>query len=552
MAMQGDEGNGGEQSLEDGMTRRSLLGRGAAGLAAGALGAAALGRAAAQDATPVASPIPPESGGRATPAQVAAAVAGLDGVIHDVMQRTGIPGIAAAVVYQDAVVYEQGFGVRKLGAPETIDVDTIFMLASVSKSMASTVVAAIVGAGATTWDATIVASFPEFALSDPFVTSAVTIRDMFCHRSGLPDHAGDLAEDIGYDRAEVLRRLRFVHPASSFRSAYAYTNFGLTAGAEAAARAAGMTWEDASDHFLYLPLGMTRTTSRNRDFVARDNRAFGHAKTANGWQAGEQRQPDAQSPAGGVYSTIRDMTRWLRLQLNGGAFEGTQIVPAAPLAATHVPQIVNNPPADPAVDRAGFYGLGWNVSYDEDGHPRWSHSGAFALGAATTVFVAPVDQLGIVVLANAAPIGAAETIAVTFLDMARYGAARQDYLPLFMARFAAMGVSPYAGNIDYGKPPTNAAPPLAPAAYAGAYANDLYGPATVIAEGSGLTLQLGPGPTTFPLTHYDRDVFFFQPPGENAFGPSGAIFDVGPAGAAQRLTIEWLDVTGQGTFRRTT
>ncbi|HEX5499527.1 MAG TPA: serine hydrolase domain-containing protein, partial [Thermomicrobiales bacterium] len=363
---------------------------------------------------PVASPAAVAPGaGLVTPDLVAAAAAKLDGVIHDVMRRTGIPGIAAAVVYQDAVVYAQGFGLRKAGAPETVDADTMFELASVSKSVASTVVAAIVGAGATTWDAPIVASFPDFALSEPFVTSAVTIRDMFCHRSGLPDHAGDLAEDMGYDRAEVVRRLRFVNPASSFRSAYDYTNFGLTAGAVAAARAAGMTWEDASDHFLYLPLGMTRTTSRNRDFIARDNRAFNHRKTANGWEAGEQRQPDAQSPAGGVYSTIRDMARWLRLQLNGGAFEGTQIVPAAPLAQTHVPQIVNNPPADPAVDRAGFYGLGLNVSYDDDAHPRWSHSGAFSLGAATTFFMKPIDQLGIVVLTNAAPIGAAETIALT-------------------------------------------------------------------------------------------------------------------------------------------
>jgi CubicO group peptidase (beta-lactamase class C family) len=548
--MRSDEPNAGGRSGTRGLSRRAILGRSAAGLAAGAFGGAALGRVAAQDATPAASPAAAVGGSLVTPATVAAAVAKLDGVIQDVMRRTGIPGIAAAVVYQDGVVYQQGFGVRKIGAPETVDPDTVFMVASVSKPMASTVVAAIVGAGATSWDAPIVASFPEFTMSDPWITQAVTIRDMFCHRSGLPDHAGDLAEDLGYDRTEILRRLRFVEPASSFRSAYAYTNFGLTAAAEAAARAAGMTWEDACDRFLYLPLGMARTTSRNRDFVARDNRAFGHVKTANGWAAGVQRQPDAQAPAGGAYSSARDMTRWLRLQLNGGAFEGQQIVPAAPLAQTHVPQIVNNPPADPAVDRAGFYGLGWNVGYDDDGHPRWSHSGAFALGAATTAFLFPVDHLGIVVLTNTVPIGAAETIAVTFFDLARYGEARQDYLPLFMARFAAMDESPYGGNVDYGKPPANATPPLAPDAYAGAYANDLYGPGTVAAEGAGLTLQLGPGPTSFPLTHYDRDVFFFQPPGENAFGPSGAIFDVGPDGKASRLTIEWLNVAGQGAFRR--
>ncbi len=549
--MQGDQRTAGERSTTHGVTRRSVLGRSAAGLAAGALGAAAVRRVAAQDATPAASPVaPPAAQSLVTPEMVAAAVAQLDGFIQTVMGKTGIPGMAAAVVYRDAVVHQQSFGVRKVGAPDLIDVDTVFPLASLSKPMASTVVAAIVGTGATTWDTPIVASFPEFAMSAPWITEAVTIRDMFCHRSGLPDHAGDLLEDMGYDRTEVLRRLRFVHPATSFRSTYDYTNFGLTAGAEAAARAAGMTWEDACDHFLYLPLGMTKTTSLNRDFVARDNRTFGHVKTANGWEVGQQRQPDAQSPAGGVNSSISDVTRWMRLQLNGGIFEGQQVVAAAPLAETHRPQIVSNPPADPAVDRAGFYGLGWNVGYDDDARPRWSHSGAFALGAGTTVFLQPADQLGIAVLTNATAIGAAEAIAATFLDIARYGAARHDYLPGYMARLATIYESPYGTEVDYGKPPANAAPPLPLAAYAGAYANDLYGPAAVVAQGDALALQLGPGPMTFPLTHYDRDVFFFQPPGENAFGPSGAIFTLGPNDAASRLTIEWLDVHGQGTFRR--
>ena len=71
---------------------------------------------------------------------------------------------------------------------------------------------------------------------DPWVTHEVTIRDMYAHRSGLPDHAGDLLEDLGFTRAEILRRLRYQHPDSSFRSHYAYTNFGLTAAAVAVAK----------------------------------------------------------------------------------------------------------------------------------------------------------------------------------------------------------------------------------------------------------------------------------------------------------------------------
>ena len=143
-----------------------------------------------------------------------------------------------------------------MGRPETVDADTVFQIASMSKPIASTVVAALVGEGVVAWDDPIVRHEPAFAMHDAWVTRAITLRDMFCHRSGLPHHAGDLVEDIGYDRAEVLHRLRYVVPATSFRSHYAYTNFGLTAAAVAAARASGQSWEEVSAERLYRPLGM--------------------------------------------------------------------------------------------------------------------------------------------------------------------------------------------------------------------------------------------------------------------------------------------------------
>src|SRR5207249_10706952 len=122
---------------------------------------------------------------------------------------------------------------REAGRPEPIDADTVFQLASVSKPVASTVMAALVGDRVVDWDDRIVDHDPEFQMYDAWVTNAVTLRDMFAHRSGLPDHAGDLLEDLGYGREEILYRLRYQKPASSFRAQYHYTNFGLTAAAVA-------------------------------------------------------------------------------------------------------------------------------------------------------------------------------------------------------------------------------------------------------------------------------------------------------------------------------
>src|SRR5262245_19164453 len=109
--------------------------------------------------------------------------------------------------------------------------------------------------------------------------------------------------------------------------------------------------------------------------------------------------------AGGASSSARDMAQWMRLYLGGGKVDGKQIIVADALAETYRPQMVSNPVRDPATDCTGFYGLGWNVNYDELGRVKLSHSGAFDLGAASTVYLLPAEQLGIVILTNAAPIG---------------------------------------------------------------------------------------------------------------------------------------------------
>ena len=167
------------------------------------------------------------------------ALAELDTLADQTVIKTGVPGMAIAVVYKDQVRYLKGFGVRQTGKDEPVDADTVFQLASVSKPVASTVVAALVGDGVARWDDPIIEHDPRFQMYDSWVTREVTLRDMFTHRSGLPAFAGDLLEDMGYGREAILYRLRYQKPASSFRSEYAYTNFGLTEAAVAAARAAG-------------------------------------------------------------------------------------------------------------------------------------------------------------------------------------------------------------------------------------------------------------------------------------------------------------------------
>ncbi|PYK11701.1 MAG: serine hydrolase [Verrucomicrobia bacterium] len=467
----------------------------------------------------------PPAQSRVTSDQVSHAIQQIESLAQKQIEENALPGLAIAVVFQDKTVYAKGF----------VDPDTVFQLASLSKPIGSTVVAELVGEGKITWDSKLSVLDPTFQMFDPWVTREITIRDMYAHRSGLPAHAGDLLEDLGFTRAEVLYRLRYQRPDSSFRAHYAYTNFGITEGSIAAARAYGMEWEAATNAKLFKPLGMISASSRYADFVSRPNKAVGHVLVDGKWTPKFKRDPDAQSPAGGVSPSVTDEAKWIRLQL-------------AALAETHHPQMLTG--FSPFTGLPGFYGLGWNVSYDEEGRLHLNHSGAFALGAATYVGLVPAEQLGVVVLTNAHPIGIAEALGTTFLDTALYGKPNRDWFSIFKKAFSNPAAIGTVLGFDYSKPPASPAPSLKNGAYVGHYTDDYFGEISIIEKNGGLAIVEGPENKTFPMRHYDRDTYTYETEGENAVGGSGVTFTIGPDGKATQVVVENLNVHGEGTFKR--
>src|SRR6266480_585540 len=483
-----------------------------------------------------------------TSEQVMHAVQEVEKLAQKQIDQNAVPGLAIAVVFQDKVVYAKGFGVRDVNTKAPVDADTVFQLASVSKPIGSTLVAELVGEGKVTWDSKLSVLNPTFTMFDPWVTHEITIRDMYAHRSGLPEHAGDLLEDLGFARGEILYRLRHQHPGSSFRSHYAYTNFGVTEGGVAAAKAYGLEWEEASEQKLYRPLGMISTSSRYADFVARPNKALGHVLADGKWVPKFKRNPDAQSPAGGVSSSVNDVAKWLRLQLGNGKFDGKQIVDEKALTETHQPNMLTG--FSPFTGLPSFYGLGWNVSDDEQGRLRLNHSGAFALGAATLVNLVPAEQLGVVVLTNAYPIGIAEALGTTFVDTALYGKPTQDWFAIFKQAFSNPAAVGTVLGFDYSTPPASPGSALKNSAYLGKYTSDYFGEIPVLEKDGGLAIVEGPSNKTFPMQHYDRDTFTYETAGENAVGRSGITFTIGPDGRATRVVVENLNVRGEGAFKR--
>ena len=469
------------------------------------------------------------------------AVAKLDGIAEDLMKKSGIPGMAVAVVHGGKTVYAKGFGVKDVKTGNRVDADTVFQLASLSKPISATVVAQQVGVDAIGWDTTIVEKLPWFALADPVVTKMVTVGDMFSHRSGLPDHAGDMLEDLGFDRRYVLDKLRD-QPLAPFRISYAYTNFGLTSAAEAVAVGAKKSWEDLAEQAVFKPLGMTSTSYRFSDYEARRNRAIGHVHVDGRYEPRYVRDPQAQAPAGGVSSSVNDMTHWLAMMLADGTYAGKQVVDAEALLPAVTPQIVSSPASEPAM-RSGFYGFGFNVGTTSAARTQLSHSGAFELGAGTNIVILPSADVAIVALTNATPSGVPEALTAQFADLVQFGQVREDWYPLYQGLLAP-DEKPI-GSLVGKKPPTNPAPSKPRASYVGTYNNDYWGPARVSEKDGNLHLELGTK-LSVPLMNWDGDVFTYEWVSENS--PPGSVVKATFDG--NKLTLEYYNEMGKGTFIR--
>ncbi len=500
-------------------------------------------------ASPGAQPLPPSqvAGVPIPEGQIEQAVDALGAVIADVMDTTGIPGLAVAVVHDGRIVLAEGFGVRRAGEDDPVTPQTVFQIASLSKPVGATVVAHQVGEGSVSWDTPVATHLPWFELADPWVTQAVTIGDLYAHRAGLPGHIGDDLEDLGFDRRTILERLRHV-PLGAFRDTYAYTNFGITAAAEAVAAAAGTDWESLSESALYAPLGMTRTSSRFADFMAHDDRAAGHVSADGRYQPLFVRQPDAQTPAGGVSSSVEDVARWMRLVLGDGVIDGTRLVSADALLPAVSPQAVSSRPSMPDA-RASFYGFGFGVGYQPSGRVMLSHSGAFAMGWSTNIVLIPSANVGIVTLTNAAPTGAAEAVGSSFADLVQFGETARDWLAAYQPMMAAI-MAP-AGDLVGEIAPANPAPARPLSSYAGRYENRYFGPVDVRIVDEGLQLSIGPEPKVFALRPWSGDRFVFDILNENAApgSVSAADFVIGEsADRATQLRLEFYDHAGLGAF----
>ncbi|HEV7178902.1 MAG TPA: serine hydrolase domain-containing protein, partial [Candidatus Baltobacteraceae bacterium] len=203
----------------------------------------------------------PYSNGAAATIPIAPRFTAFDTYVSAALDEYHVPGAAVAIVENGHVVFLKGYGVSDIAKNTRVDADTVFQLASVSKTFTGVGAAMLVDERKLSWDRPIVAYLPRFVAYDPYVTRNMTVRDLLAHRTGWPKFTGDILGDFGYSRAEVIRRLRYLKPAYSFREIAQYSNFGYLVAGEVSARLAGMSWDEFVKKRIFDPLAMTRSST---------------------------------------------------------------------------------------------------------------------------------------------------------------------------------------------------------------------------------------------------------------------------------------------------
>ena len=445
----------------------------------------------------------------------AAPPADLDAWVARAMKEFEVPGISVAIVKDGKILLTKGYGVRKLGDPKPVDEHTLFGIGSNTKAFTTAALASLVDEGKISWDDPVYQRLPGFQMHDPYVSHEMTIRDLLSHRSGMGLGEGDLLfwPHTTYGRDEIVYRLRFMKPASSFRSHYAYDNLLYIAAGQIIPAVTSKSWEDYIREKIFAPLAMTGSTLTNTAWKPGDNYAWPHAKVDGKVQSIDFVNLDNADPAGAINSSVAEMSKWLLLQLNHGKFldRDGRLFSERQSSEMWSPQTIvpiNDLPAPLAALKPNFadYALGWGLR-DYRGHRLVGHAGGVA-GFVTRVMLVPDINLGVVVLTNAEEGGAFESILYHVLDH-YFGGPSTDWITAFKA--ARDVTEKQAAEVVQRQSTARAAdskPSLPLQKYAGVYTDAWYGTATIKMENGKLVFSMDHTPKMVgELEHWQYDTF---------------------------------------------
>lgn len=457
----------------------------------------------------------------------------LDAFITKALAEYKVPGAAVAVVQDGKVVMAKGYGVRDINKPDKVDENTIFQLASVTKSLTGAAVGTVVDEGKLDLDVPISTYLPQFVGYDPYMTRWMTTRDALAMRTGWPAFMGDMIDPFGYDRAQILHQLRYFKPRYSLREVAQYSNMGFFLAGETAAAASGESWNDLVEKRIYAPLEMTRSGTREEG-LSDPNMSANHVLVDGKAETTAPSVLDTTGAASSGTSTASDMAKFLLMLLGKGSSNGATVLKpetVQDIMSRNMVGEIEFTEVPPISENTGFYyGLGMD-SYDYAGHRVVEKAGALA-GVRTIFTLLPDKNTGIVILANLNLTVFPEAVRAYWLNQ-QLGIdpqTDQDKIldlnskigELLIPSSAPENPSPFLGTLD---------------SLVGVYENDYYGRCTISLDGEDLSVECGPKNYNATLKHWNNGAFAMQFPGATQ-GPSIVTFNIGENGIADSFTHE--------------
>ena len=439
---------------------------------------------------------------------------GLDELVTRAMKTFEVPGLSLAIVKDGQVLLAKGYGVKKLGEPAPVDAQSLFGIASNSKLFTAVALGTLVDEGKISWDSRVVDYLPEFMMSDPYVTREMMVKDLLCHRSGLGLGAGDLMfwPATTLTREEILHRVRFIKPAYSFRTTYAYSNLMFAVAGELLAKVSGRPWEDFVQEKIQKRAGMTYSNTRCSLVAKEANVAWPHARVEGQVKPIKPYLPDNINPAGGINSCAEDMAKWMLVLLNQGKLpDGSQLVSEkvmSEITSLQTPIPIYKPAPELAAAAMNFNGYGLGVRLrDFRRYKVVTHTGGLA-GYVSQVWLMPEIGLGVTILTNQEADEAYQSLTYAIADYYLKAPAVDWVGAIAKVRERSRQRTQDEIKKAYDERNKNSKPSLPLEKYAGLYRDAWYGEIEIKHEGDRLLMTFKHSPDlSGQLEHWQYDTF---------------------------------------------
>lgn len=473
---------------------------------------------------------------------------GIEKELQQVLKDQQCAGFAVAVVKGNEVVYLQGFGYRDMEKKLPVTPNTMFAIGSSSKAFTASLMGILQERGKLKLDDKACKYLPAMTINDPTRAQEITIRDMMCHRTGLPryDYSWYLFNSASKD--SLFARLAYMKPTAGLREMWQYNNFMFLGQGLIAEKITGTTWEENILKEFFMPLGMKRSNTSLKGFTSDADASLPYTVSKSGViEKMDYFDISGMSPAGSINSTASDLSNWLKVWVNGGKFKSAQIIPTAYYEEAISSQMVMGSGLPAKFNDLTFsnYGLGWMV-HSYRGHYQVEHGGNIDGFSANVAFF-PTDSIGIVVLTNqdgsSVPKIVRNIIADRLLGMEYRdwnGTAKKE-------ADEANKASEQIASDKEGSAVKNTTPSHDLSAYTGSFNNPAYGTIEISNGKNGLQVQIGKYKAK--LTHYHYDYFTVEKLDSNQIPVEGLklSFDTGIDGKIADLKVQF-DATGEVVF----